>query len=149
MKRHLLVIVLLMVMASLCACGHSEKINEGTQTESYIQETYTQETHLQGTNATGVPDGQYEQPMVFYNGNLYCYSFQGVQTTLASRYVVIGSIEEVDMSKIPTEDFCGTGVDIQPGQDVYAETTDNPSIIFVGLGDSYMPLRLTDADIIG
>ena len=54
------------------------------------------------------------------------------------------SIENVDMYNMPTEDFHATGVDLQIGQEVYAETTDNPSVVFVEVGNEYVPLYLVN-----
>ena len=90
--------------------------------------------------ATGVSDGQYEQPAIYYHENLYVYANQGVMTSLADRYVLIGAIEEVDLNSMPSQDFYATGVDLKSGQKVYAESEDSPSVMFVDIGDEYMPL---------
>ena len=131
--KKLSIILLLTISLLLCSCS-TEKTASNTTSES-LQSIIT---------PTGVSEGQYEQPTIYFNGNLYSYNFQGRQSSLANQYVSIGSIENVDMYNMPTEDFHATGVDLQIGQEVYAETTDNPSVVFVEVGNEYVPLYLVN-----
>lgn len=134
MRKLTSLIIVLLISLFLCSCM-GEKVSKYTSQSSETDESLI-------NNPTGVSEGQIQQPTIYYQGNLYSYSFQGFQTTLASRYALIGVVKDVDLYNMPTEDFCATGVDLQSGQEVYAETTDCPSLIFVDLSDTYMPLTL-------
>ncbi len=139
MKHLESVLIIAVLILGLCSCSYKD------------QESYETSETSGAIDETGLDNGQIEKPAIYYQGNLYSYNFQGFQETIASRFNLIGTIEEVDLYNMPSEDFFATGVDLREGQEVYAETEDNPLLIYVDVGDLYMPLyresSLTDFEI--
>ena len=137
LKKLLLPVFVMVIGSCLLSCVDENVASTDTER---MEETVT------ATENTGVSEGQYEQPTLYFNDYLYQYNYQGMQTTIANRYIIIGTIEGVDLSTLPTENFNASGVDLQVGQDIYAEDVEHPNIIYVDLGGTYMPLILKKSD---
>ena len=80
------------------------------------------------TTPTGYPSGEVQQAQVMLNGTIYYYFATGFDEALPGTYTLAGSIQTVDNDAPPTENLCGSRVDV--GQEVYVDTA-TPDTIYV------------------
>lgn len=122
MKKNLLITSLILILL-LTGCSFTEN--------KFISES---------TAPTGGASEEISLSTVFYQGSLYESNNQGTQSSIAEKYQLIRELTEHDPNSLPSTDFAATGLDLEEGQSVYAETTDSPDVLFIKAGDSYLPL---------
>ncbi len=68
-----------------------------------------------------------------YDGALYLYSANGFDVPLPEGFVLVGSVQSVDNTNVPTQDFAGSLVEV--GQKLYASPEE--SSIYLEYSDGF------------
>lgn len=84
-------------------------------------------------NATGVEEGEIEQPQIMIGGEIYYYFATGFDEKLPENSEYIGAVEKVDNTKVPKNDF--EGVQVRKGQKIYKASDNNDKKIYVEYGN--------------
>lgn len=122
----------------------------GTSSGKYSDLYYYPTTDSEGRTETGTPAGVYELSIIMYNGTFYMIEDARPQESLyPDDFKEVGKILEVNVCKLPTEDFCATGAALLcSGWSVLASPSDENHIAVQNEEGSYYTFTRMDENSI-